>query len=69
MRTPQIRFLGTPAAAGTGVWVNPQSELLREPNLLVPGKKPVGSVRQTTKGNMYLLREGAGTVSYTEQFH
>ena len=24
---------------------NPQSELLREPNLLIPGKKPVGAVR------------------------
>jgi len=24
---------------------NPQSELLREPNLLIPGKKPVGSVK------------------------
>jgi len=45
MRTPQIRFLGTPAAASTSVWVNPQSELIREPNLLVPKKLPIGRVK------------------------
>jgi len=36
------------------IW-NPQSELLREPNLLVPGKKPVGSVRPDWSSS--LLRE------------
>jgi len=28
-----------------GLIINPQSELIREPNLLVPGKKPVGPVK------------------------
>jgi len=45
MRTPQIRFLGTPAAEESGIWVNPQSELLREPALLRAGEFPVGNVR------------------------
>jgi len=70
MRTPHIRFLGTPAAASTSVWVNPQSEMLREPNLLIPGRKPVGNVEidwsnSLTRGlvGYWLLNESGGKIA------
>jgi len=35
----------TPEEPTPGFLVNPRSELIREPNLLIPGKKPVGAVK------------------------
>jgi len=33
--------------------VNPRSELIREPNLLIPGKQPIGSVRLNRPAELY----------------
>ena len=45
MRIPRLLKIQTPEAAGLTPIPNPCSEFLREPNLLIPGKKPVGAVR------------------------
>jgi len=48
------------------ILVNPQSELIREPNLLVPGKKPVGNVTYVgavTTEAYWLMRREYGAVA------
>lgn len=43
-----------------GVGWNPNSEFLREPNLLIPGKKPVGQVKIDTGASGVILEQWIG---------